>query len=371
MTDTNDADFLKDLKALIDQAPEGPWHIEITEIGDGPDRRPVGVLKGVNERYLAIDEDPNLLQELSCPALSLAEAAKNDVPQLIEMVEDRDRELKLLGSACDKIRLDASAEIHEALAQIAALKQANEDDRARFAEEFKIEWAQIDAAIKRAEKAETELSDAVKQGWKAAFDCITDCLANWRQDLKTQAQRDGFDSIAYVLPEMRRQSPDEYLGTLWLGVEDALKARGERDAAIKRAEQAEEEARDLRNQVANWAQAAADYQRERDIAITRAEKAEALDRAAAKHVESVICMRTGFTGEEPYVGWKGLGLALNEALDKRDAALAQVDALKDVLVKCCIPLEAIRMAQPNLSKEVLDSVVEATDNARSILKDIS
>lgn len=42
------------------------------------------------------------------------------------------------------------------------------------------------------------------------------------------------------------------------------------------------------------------------------------DTEAAEHVESVICMRTHFTGEEPYVGWKGLGIALREALDERD-----------------------------------------------------
>jgi len=43
-----------------------------------------------------------------------------------------------------------------------------------------------------------------------------------------------------------------------------------------------------------------------------------LDREAATHVESLICMRTDFTGDPPYVGWKGLGLALKEALDERD-----------------------------------------------------
>lgn len=45
---------------------------------------------------------------------------------------------------------------------------------------------------------------------------------------------------------------------------------------------------------------------------------EKLDREAATYVESVICMRTHFTGQPPYVGWKGLGLALKEVLDERD-----------------------------------------------------
>jgi hypothetical protein len=48
-----------------------------------------------------------------------------------------------------------------------------------------------------------------------------------------------------------------------------------------------------------------------------------LDKEAAEYVEAVICMRTAFTGDEPYVGWKGLGLALNEALDERDALRAR------------------------------------------------
>ena len=54
-----------------------------------------------------------------------------------------------------------------------------------------------------------------------------------------------------------------------------------------------------------------------------------LDREAATYVESVICMRTRFTGNPPYVGWKGLGLALREELEERDRLR---DALQDALV---------------------------------------
>lgn len=54
-------------------------------------------------------------------------------------------------------------------------------------------------------------------------------------------------------------------------------------------------------------------------AAERIERLAKMDREAATCVEGVICMRTGFTGEPPYVGWKGLGLALTEALDERDA----------------------------------------------------
>lgn len=53
-----------------------------------------------------------------------------------------------------------------------------------------------------------------------------------------------------------------------------------------------------------------------------------LDSEAVEHVEMVIAMRTGFTGDEPYVGWKGLGLALSEALDERDRLAARVAELE-------------------------------------------
>ena len=56
-----------------------------------------------------------------------------------------------------------------------------------------------------------------------------------------------------------------------------------------------------------------------------------MDRAAATHVESVLAMRTAFTGELPYVGWKGLGLALNESLDERDAYKKTLLQVKDFL----------------------------------------
>jgi hypothetical protein len=55
------------------------------------------------------------------------------------------------------------------------------------------------------------------------------------------------------------------------------------------------------------------------------EKWKKLDSEAATYVESVICMRTDFTGNPPYVGWEGLGLALNEALDERDRLRALLD----------------------------------------------
>lgn len=61
---------------------------------------------------------------------------------------------------------------------------------------------------------------------------------------------------------------------------------------------------------------------ERDEAREEAERFKKLDQEAATYVETVICMRTHFTGDEPYVGWKGLALALREHLDSMDAKLA-------------------------------------------------
>lgn len=57
----------------------------------------------------------------------------------------------------------------------------------------------------------------------------------------------------------------------------------------------------------------------------RIEELERLDAEAAEYVESVIVLRTYFTGEDPYVGWKGIGLALTEALNERDALRAELE----------------------------------------------
>jgi hypothetical protein len=66
---------------------------------------------------------------------------------------------------------------------------------------------------------------------------------------------------------------------------------------------------------------------ERDITIAELRRADA---EAAEHVESVICTRTNFTGHHPYVGWKGLGLALVEALDERDKLRAAGNGLESL-----------------------------------------
>jgi uncharacterized coiled-coil protein SlyX len=60
----------------------------------------------------------------------------------------------------------------------------------------------------------------------------------------------------------------------------------------------------------------------------RVKELEKMDAEAATHVESVICMMSDyFTGEPPYVGWKGLGLALREDYAERDRLRAELDRL--------------------------------------------
>lgn len=50
-----------------------------------------------------------------------------------------------------------------------------------------------------------------------------------------------------------------------------------------------------------------------------------LESQAARFVEAPIAMRTHFTGEPPYVGWEGLGLALTETLDELRAFRNEAD----------------------------------------------
>lgn len=57
-------------------------------------------------------------------------------------------------------------------------------------------------------------------------------------------------------------------------------------------------------------------------ALRELQQLRRLDAEAAEYVESVICMRTHFTGQPPYVGWKGLGLALREYMDRMEGKSA-------------------------------------------------
>jgi len=66
-----------------------------------------------------------------------------------------------------------------------------------------------------------------------------------------------------------------------------------------------------------------------EVMRTHIERLERRDREAATYVEAPIVMRTRFTGEPPYVGWKGLGLALQEALDERDTYRKALEFYRD------------------------------------------
>lgn len=72
-------------------------------------------------------------------------------------------------------------------------------------------------------------------------------------------------------------------------------------------------------------------QEEEELVEARAEaiKWKRLENEAAEYVEMPIVMRTHFTGEEPYVGWKGIGLALTEALDQRDRLKEAIEQMLD------------------------------------------
>lgn len=74
-----------------------------------------------------------------------------------------------------------------------------------------------------------------------------------------------------------------------------------------------------------------DSKKSRAELIAERDKWRRLDSEAGTHVESVICMRTHFTGYKPYIGWRGLGLALTEVFDERDELRGQVMGLRYTL----------------------------------------
>lgn len=66
----------------------------------------------------------------------------------------------------------------------------------------------------------------------------------------------------------------------------------------------------------------------------RVEQLEHSYREAQNYCEGPIALRTKFDGNPPYVGWKGLGLAMEQAFDERDMLreqLAAVTAERDIL----------------------------------------
>jgi hypothetical protein len=79
----------------------------------------------------------------------------------------------------------------------------------------------------------------------------------------------------------------------------------------------------------------------------------------SQYVEGTIAMRTKFDGNPPYVGWKGLGLALEESLDERDDLRAQLTAAVTRAERAEGALETLRtMAE---ASELFDMVKVADD----------
>lgn len=91
-----------------------------------------------------------------------------------------------------------------------------------------------------------------------------------------------------------------------------------------------EEVAALRHDIERHQKIAAELATENEALREKAERFQKLDAEAANYVETVICMRTHFTGEPPYVGWKGLGLALREALDERDRLRAEREEVEQL-----------------------------------------
>ena len=55
-----------------------------------------------------------------------------------------------------------------------------------------------------------------------------------------------------------------------------------------------------------------------------------LDSEASEHIEGLIALRSKhFTGEPPYVGWRGLGKALGEDYDELEVLREQAADAKD------------------------------------------
>lgn len=89
------------------------------------------------------------------------------------------------------------------------------------------------------------------------------------------------------------------------------------------------------------------------------------DMEAAEHVEEPICMRTHFNGEPPYVGWKGLGLALREALDERDRLREENERMKRVIGR-----ESINVGAVTRYLAVTTPSEEAVREARRMLDEV-
>jgi hypothetical protein len=90
------------------------------------------------------------------------------------------------------------------------------------------------------------------------------------------------------------------------------------------------------------------------------EKWKQLDREAATYVESVICLMSNrFTGNPPYVGWKGLGLALKEDYDELARLTAEVERLT---------AENVRLGQWDVAADERIQLIKENERLRVALE---
>lgn len=102
-------------RRLLEKATPGPWSVEYSEIGDGPDRRLIAFVMGSDETYVVVDEDPAGVDEPS-PDARLIVYAVNNLPALLSAVaaleRERDEAVKAERERCAVLRvwlLDLSA----------------------------------------------------------------------------------------------------------------------------------------------------------------------------------------------------------------------------------------------------------------------
>lgn len=78
-------------RRLLEKATPGPWSVEYSEIGDGPDRRLIAFVMGSDETYVVVDEDPAGDDEPS-PDARLIVYAVNNLPALLSAAAALERE---------------------------------------------------------------------------------------------------------------------------------------------------------------------------------------------------------------------------------------------------------------------------------------
>lgn len=129
-----------------------------------------------------------------------------------------------------------------------------------------------------------------------------------------------------------------------------------------------EEVEALRHDIERHQKIAAELATENEKLREKEERFQKLDAEAANYVETVICMRTHFTGEPPYVGWQGLGLALREALDERDRLREAAEMVAFHYFNCEGQCGKLRQAVAQLAKASGYSDRAVNDEIEATLK---